>query len=183
MATAPELEELELALNEVTPDGAKELAAALVNKTKLQKLNLRENELEDRGVILLSGPVQSLPALRIVDLAQNQVCSLGFLQAAVHTCQVQVSAQVLCLEEAWHPITHGILLLVACLPNGSKPIRNNFCMCQPFVQQPLLLHQSHSLTSIQFLNLSKQAHIAVLLQVPAFCATTHQCVSQDVASH
>ena len=75
MATAPELEELELALNEVTPDGAKELAAALVNKTKLQKLNLRENELEDRGVILLSGPVQSLPALRIVDLAQNQVAS------------------------------------------------------------------------------------------------------------
>jgi len=68
-----------LALNEVTPDGAKELAAALAGKFKLKKLNLRENELEDRGVILLSGPIQSLPALMIVDLAQNQVrCSKTF---------------------------------------------------------------------------------------------------------
>lgn len=74
-AAAPELEELELALNEVTLKAAKELAAALATKTKLQKLNLRENELEDRGVILLSGPIQSLPALRILDLAQNQVWS------------------------------------------------------------------------------------------------------------
>ncbi len=72
-AAAPELEELELALNEVTPDGAKELAAALAGKSKLQKLNLRENELEDRGVILLCGPMQSLPSLRVLDLAQNQV--------------------------------------------------------------------------------------------------------------
>ena len=73
-AAAPELEELELALNEVTPDGAKELAAALAGKSKLQKLNLRENELEDRGVILLCGPIQSLPSLQVLDLAQNQVC-------------------------------------------------------------------------------------------------------------
>lgn len=87
VAAAPELEELELALNEVTPNGAKELAAALANKTKLQKLNLRENELEDRGVILLSGPIQSLPALRILDLAQNQVCSLGLLHW-LRACQV-----------------------------------------------------------------------------------------------
>lgn len=77
MAAAPKLEELELALNEVTPDGAKELAVALANKSNLQKLNLRENELEDRGVILLSGPIQSLPALCILDLAQNQVCFLN----------------------------------------------------------------------------------------------------------
>lgn len=73
-------------MNEVTPEGAKELAAALANKTKLQKLNLRENELEDRGVILLSGPIQSLPALRILDLAENQVCLLQPLshQAVSH---------------------------------------------------------------------------------------------------
>ena len=58
----------------MTPEGAKELAAALANKTRLQKLNLRENELEDRGLILLSSPIQSLPALRILDLAHNQVC-------------------------------------------------------------------------------------------------------------
>lgn len=85
MAAAPELEELELALNEVTPEGAKELAAALATKTRLQKLNLRENELEDRGVILLSGPIQSLPALRILDLAHNQVCLFQALVAAPST--------------------------------------------------------------------------------------------------
>lgn len=60
-------------MNEVTPDGAKELSAALAGKSKLQKLNLRENELEDRGIILLCGPIQSLPSLRVLDLAQNQV--------------------------------------------------------------------------------------------------------------
>ncbi|KAA6416961.1 MAG: RAN GTPase-activating 2-like [Trebouxia sp. A1-2] len=76
---APGLEELELALNEVTPDGAKELAAALAGKSKLQKLNLRENELEDRGVILLCGPIQSLSCLRVLDLAQNQVRRAGAL--------------------------------------------------------------------------------------------------------
>ncbi|KAL3151845.1 hypothetical protein ABBQ38_012810 [Trebouxia sp. C0009 RCD-2024] len=80
--SAPELEELELALNEVTPEGAKELAAALATKTRLQKLNLRENELEDRGVILLSGPIQSLPALRILDLAHNQVRRAGAVAVA-----------------------------------------------------------------------------------------------------
>ncbi|KAL0024197.1 hypothetical protein WJX77_006533 [Trebouxia sp. C0004] len=77
--SAPELEELELALNEVTPAGAKELAAALAGKSRLQKLNLRENELEDRGVILLCGPIQSLPSLRVLDLAQNQVRRAGAL--------------------------------------------------------------------------------------------------------
>lgn len=74
---APQLEELELALNEVTPEGAKQLAAALGNKSNLQKLNLRENELEDRGAILLSGPLQALPALQTLDLAQNQIRRAG----------------------------------------------------------------------------------------------------------
>ena len=63
-------------MNEMTAKGAKELAAALANKTKMQKLNLRENELEDRGVILLSGPIQNLSSLRVLDLAQNQVRAL-----------------------------------------------------------------------------------------------------------
>ena len=78
---APHLEQLELALNEVTPEGAKQLAAALAGKSRLHKLNLRENELEDRGAILLSGPLQCLPALRVLDLAQNQVRSQRMVES------------------------------------------------------------------------------------------------------
>ena len=84
----------------MTSNGAKELAVALANKIKLQKLNLRENELEDRGVILLSGPIQSLPALRILDLAQNQVCcfntdsTLNHGRAGHSICS--------CVKKAWH---------------------------------------------------------------------------------
>ena len=43
-----QLEELELALNEVTPDGARAVAKALLSKPKLRRVNLRENELEDK---------------------------------------------------------------------------------------------------------------------------------------
>lgn len=103
-AAAPGLEELELALNEVTPDGAKELAAALAGKSKLQKLNLRENELEDRGVILLCGPIQSLSSLRVLDLAQNQVrkhtrhpakpVDLNCIPSAVHASRSFVHALI-----------------------------------------------------------------------------------------
>lgn len=101
----------------MTPNGAKELAAALANKTKLQKLNLRENELEDRGVTLLSGPIQSLPALRILDLAQNQVCSLGLLPwLSASKCTVYHLKDNLLQE--WR----DTVLLLVCLSTSSKPI-------------------------------------------------------------
>ena len=72
-AAVPELEQLELALNEMTVSSAKALAKALAGKTKLQRLNLRENELEDPGAIALSQAVQDLPSLQVLDLNQNQV--------------------------------------------------------------------------------------------------------------
>lgn len=49
MNAAPELEDLELALNEITPASAAAVAAAVHGKSKLLRLNLRENELEDKG--------------------------------------------------------------------------------------------------------------------------------------
>ena len=70
---AAELEELELALNEVTADGLARLCQALVGKRRLARLVLRENELEDAGAALLARTVGSLPALRVLDLCQNQV--------------------------------------------------------------------------------------------------------------
>lgn len=70
---APQLEELELALNEMTATGGKALAKALAGKTKLRRLNLRENELADPGAIALSHAVRGLPSLQSLDLTQNQV--------------------------------------------------------------------------------------------------------------
>ncbi len=52
-SSAP-LEEIELALNEITPQGAKAVALALATKPTLRRVNLRENELEDKGAVVIS---------------------------------------------------------------------------------------------------------------------------------
>ena len=67
--------ELELALNEVTPEGAHTLAAALPRLLRLQRLNLRENELENDGAIAIARALSGLRDLRELDLTQNQVCA------------------------------------------------------------------------------------------------------------
>lgn len=48
------LQELELALNEITPDGAAAVAACVAAKPALRRLNLRENELEDEGAVTIA---------------------------------------------------------------------------------------------------------------------------------
>ena len=65
--------ELELALNEVTPEGAQALAVALSRLPRLQRLNLRENELENAGAIAIAKGLTGLKDLRELDLTQNQV--------------------------------------------------------------------------------------------------------------
>ena len=65
--------ELELALNEVTPKGAHGLAAALPRLPRLQRLILRENELENEGAIAIAQGLSGLKDLRELDLTQNQV--------------------------------------------------------------------------------------------------------------
>lgn len=47
-------QELELALNEITPQGAVAVAAAVAAKSSLRRLNLRENELEDEGAVIVA---------------------------------------------------------------------------------------------------------------------------------
>eukprot|EP00775_Hariotina_reticulata_P012743 gene12743-12872_t len=79
---APQLEVLELALNEVTPAGAHALAVAVANKQHLARLNLRENELEDAGAVVLAKVLPSLPALQVLDLCSNQLMRLGVLAVA-----------------------------------------------------------------------------------------------------
>ena len=87
---AEQLEELELALNEVTADGAKAVAAALTHMPNLRRLNLRENELEDPGALVLTQAIKGLQKLEFLDLTQNQVCkSLSTLSVA-SLCILQV---------------------------------------------------------------------------------------------
>ena len=65
--------ELELALNEVTTEGAHALAAALQRLPRLQRLSLSENELENEGAIAIAQSLSGLKDLRELDLTQNQV--------------------------------------------------------------------------------------------------------------
>jgi hypothetical protein len=48
------LQELELALNEITPEGARSVAACVAALPALRRLNLRENELEDEGAVTVA---------------------------------------------------------------------------------------------------------------------------------
>ncbi|GMH32642.1 hypothetical protein BSKO_00476 [Bryopsis sp. KO-2023] len=79
---APQLETLELALNEVTPESAKKIAAALVNKKSLKKLNLRENELEDRGALLIARGLEGNETLEELDLVMNMIGRAGSVGVA-----------------------------------------------------------------------------------------------------
>lgn len=47
-------QELELALNEITPEGAAAVAAVVAAKPSLRRLNIRENELEDEGAVVVA---------------------------------------------------------------------------------------------------------------------------------
>ena len=75
--------ELELALNEVTLEGAHALAAALQRLPHLQRLSLRENELGNEGAIAVAKGLSGLKDLRELDLTQNQVLSH---QPCSHLC-------------------------------------------------------------------------------------------------
>ena len=71
-----------LALNEITADGLADLCIALRGMTALQRLNLRENELEDRGMFVLATTLAELTGLRELDLCGNQIRRAG----AVKVC-------------------------------------------------------------------------------------------------
>ena len=81
--------ELDLALNEVTPEGAQALAVALQRLPHLQRLNLRENELENAGAIAIAKGLAKLKNLRELDLTQNQV-----LLRSAHDCAQHVVQQI-----------------------------------------------------------------------------------------
>ena len=80
--SSPNLQELELALNEITVEGAVSVAACVSVKSELRKLNLRENELEDGGAVVVCSGVRKLRSLEVLDLSENQLSRVGGVGAA-----------------------------------------------------------------------------------------------------
>ncbi|GIL87980.1 hypothetical protein Vretimale_6356 [Volvox reticuliferus] len=82
-APRQQLEELGLALNEVDPAAARAVAALVASHaSSLRVLNLRENELGDRGAITLSRALAVLAEPRSVDLVGNQIRRAGAVAVA-----------------------------------------------------------------------------------------------------
>lgn len=77
------VQELGLALNEITGEGAAALATFLPGRTILECLSLRENEMETGGAMQLAEALPSLQGLRELDLCRNQVRPLYSLTSLI----------------------------------------------------------------------------------------------------
>jgi hypothetical protein len=71
----PFVADIELAHNVIGPEGAIALAAALRGGAlrNLLKLNLIDNMIGAQGAIALASPLRSLPSLRVLNLAENDI--------------------------------------------------------------------------------------------------------------
>lgn len=85
--SAPSLEVLEMAGNDITADAAPTIAACIAAKQHLTKLNLAENELKDEGTIQISRALEERHTLlKEVDMSTNFIRRAG----ARHLAQVVV---------------------------------------------------------------------------------------------
>ncbi|XP_058077688.1 RAN GTPase-activating protein 1-like [Magnolia sinica] len=76
--SAPRLEVLEMAGNDITVEAATALAECIAAKQFLTKLNLSENELKDQGSIVISKALQEGHAhLKEVDFSANSIRRVG----------------------------------------------------------------------------------------------------------
>jgi len=75
--SAPSLEILDLAGNDITAEGAVSVAACISSKQFLTKINLSENELKDEGVALISKALEVGCQLIEVDLSTNSITWSG----------------------------------------------------------------------------------------------------------
>lgn len=76
--SAPSLEVLDMAGNDITAKGVASVAACISSKQFLTKLNLAENELKDQGAILISKALDGGHGqLNEVDLSTNSITWLG----------------------------------------------------------------------------------------------------------
>ncbi|KAL0548269.1 hypothetical protein IC582_012717 [Cucumis melo] len=75
--TAPTLEVLEMAGNDITAEAASALAACITQKAHLISLSLGENELKDEGTIQISKALEGLIKLKKVDMNTNLIRRAG----------------------------------------------------------------------------------------------------------
>lgn len=76
-STAPSLEVLEMAGNDITAEAASPLALCIAAKPLLTKLNLSENELKDVGAIQISKALEGAKDLKEVDMSSNSLRRAG----------------------------------------------------------------------------------------------------------
>lgn len=78
-STAPTLEVLEMAGNDITAEAAPALASCIASKPLLTRLNLAENELKDEGAIKISKALEdaSHEKLKEVDMSSNSLRRAG----------------------------------------------------------------------------------------------------------
>ena len=96
------------------------VAGMLVKKRSLREVNLRENELEDRGAIWIAKGLSELTQLEVVDLCQNQVqalsCSICFCflhdgRIMIMKCQTRcrpLGVVAVLLFESWPQDDHAL---------------------------------------------------------------------------
>lgn len=120
----PGLEVLELAGNDMTVSSVKKLASCIASKPKLIKLNLSENDLEDKGVVAICNALNDgLEHLAELDLCETNIGRIGACAAAKavvfktgfkllglngnHISEAGIEALKVVLEEG----THGTAVL------------------------------------------------------------------------
>ncbi|QDZ21800.1 RAN GTPase-activating protein [Chloropicon primus] len=77
MNSAPKLESVGLAANDITADACPSLVRSLAGKQNLREIDLKENELGDRGACLLSSILAPKAGLETLDLYQNEIGRAG----------------------------------------------------------------------------------------------------------
>ncbi|EFJ41793.1 hypothetical protein VOLCADRAFT_107530 [Volvox carteri f. nagariensis] len=100
LAAQPTLRALNLNDTSLGPDGVTEAVAALVvaHASSLRLLNLRENELGDRGALFLSRALGALAEPQTVDLVGNQIRRAGAV-AVARALVSKSSLELLALDE------------------------------------------------------------------------------------
>lgn len=115
---AKTVEHLELEINEITPEGAAEIASAIRKMENLKYLNLKENELEDDGALEIAKSLLGLNSLEVVDMRTNQI-KRGGAVALAKACVTLPSIKELLLDD--NEISEaGIDVLLDVLRKGKK---------------------------------------------------------------
>ena len=115
---AKNVRHLELEINEITPEGASEIARAITQMENLEYLNLKENELEDDGALEIAKALLGLKKLETVDMRTNAI-KRGGAVALAKACITLPSIKELLLDD--NEISEdGIEALMDVLKKGRK---------------------------------------------------------------